>query len=93
MCCPYRKWGRTKKCLCRSVVYDHLQHSCRLYSHDGKEVPAILHPANGFDLYRRTASTQECAGLVNLRKINTGCGKFCATFIFAITFFKVNENC
>uniref|UniRef100_A0A915MA63 Apple domain-containing protein n=1 Tax=Meloidogyne javanica TaxID=6303 RepID=A0A915MA63_MELJA len=48
--------------LCRSVVYDHLQHSCRLYSHDGKDVPAILHPANGFDLYRRTASTQECAG-------------------------------
>ncbi|KAL7075731.1 hypothetical protein ACQ4LE_005013 [Meloidogyne hapla] len=48
--------------LCRSVVYDHLQHSCRLYSHDGREVPAILHPANGFDLYRRTASTQECAG-------------------------------
>ncbi|KAF7639605.1 hypothetical protein Mgra_00000929 [Meloidogyne graminicola] len=48
--------------LCRSVVYDHLQHSCRLYSHDGKEIPAILHPANGYDLYRRTASSQECAG-------------------------------
>uniref|UniRef100_A0A1I8AY49 Apple domain-containing protein n=1 Tax=Meloidogyne hapla TaxID=6305 RepID=A0A1I8AY49_MELHA len=24
--------------LCRSVVYDHLQHSCRLYSHDGREL-------------------------------------------------------
>jgi hypothetical protein len=48
---------------CRSVVYDHLQHSCRLYGHDGRKVPAIIHPANGFDLFRRTASSQECAGV------------------------------
>ncbi|KAL3095311.1 hypothetical protein niasHS_007410 [Heterodera schachtii] len=47
---------------CRSVVYDHLQHSCRLYGHDGSKVPALIHPANGFDLYKRTSSMQECVG-------------------------------
>uniref|UniRef100_A0A915ETQ4 Apple domain-containing protein n=1 Tax=Ditylenchus dipsaci TaxID=166011 RepID=A0A915ETQ4_9BILA len=48
--------------LCRSVVYNYLQHSCRLYDHDGRKVPAILHPANGYDYFRRTATTQECGG-------------------------------
>uniref|UniRef100_A0A183CBA0 Apple domain-containing protein n=1 Tax=Globodera pallida TaxID=36090 RepID=A0A183CBA0_GLOPA len=47
---------------CRSVVYDHLQHSCRLYGHDGRKLPAVIHPANGFDMYRRTSSMQECVG-------------------------------
>ncbi|TMS37048.1 hypothetical protein L596_004067 [Steinernema carpocapsae] len=48
--------------LCRSFIYDHLQHSCRLYEHDGNEPPAIIHPANGFDYYRRTAVLNQCAG-------------------------------
>ncbi|CAD5217093.1 unnamed protein product [Bursaphelenchus okinawaensis] len=48
--------------LCKSVVYDHFQHSCRLYDHDGTKVPAITHPAVGYDLYVRTAITQECGG-------------------------------
>ncbi|KAK0397500.1 hypothetical protein QR680_002148 [Steinernema hermaphroditum] len=48
--------------LCRSFVYDHLQHSCRLYEHDGNEPPAIIHPANGYDYYRRTAVLNQCAG-------------------------------
>ncbi|CAD5223252.1 unnamed protein product [Bursaphelenchus xylophilus] len=48
--------------LCRAVVYDHFQHSCRLYDHSGNKVPAITHPAAGFDLYVRTATTQECGG-------------------------------
>uniref|UniRef100_A0AC35G9Y3 Apple domain-containing protein n=1 Tax=Panagrolaimus sp. PS1159 TaxID=55785 RepID=A0AC35G9Y3_9BILA len=48
--------------LCRSFVYNHLQHSCRLYSHDGRKIPAIIHPANGYDYYRRTAVTGECGG-------------------------------
>uniref|UniRef100_A0A7E4VS17 Apple domain-containing protein n=1 Tax=Panagrellus redivivus TaxID=6233 RepID=A0A7E4VS17_PANRE len=47
---------------CRSFVYNHLSHSCRLYSHDGTQVPAIVHPANGYDYYRRTSITGECAG-------------------------------
>ncbi|KAI6215561.1 hypothetical protein M3Y94_00399500 [Aphelenchoides besseyi] len=48
--------------LCKSFVYNHLQHSCRLYDHLGTQIPAILHPAIGYDFYRRTATTQECAG-------------------------------
>uniref|UniRef100_A0AC34QDM0 Apple domain-containing protein n=1 Tax=Panagrolaimus sp. JU765 TaxID=591449 RepID=A0AC34QDM0_9BILA len=48
--------------LCRSFVYNHLQHSCRLYAHEGTQIPAIIHPANGYDYYRRTAITGECAG-------------------------------
>ncbi|KAI1725506.1 PAN domain-containing protein [Ditylenchus destructor] len=48
--------------LCKSVVYNWLSHSCRLYDHEGSKSPAILHPANGYDYYRRTATTQECGG-------------------------------
>ncbi|KAI6217395.1 PAN-1 domain and Apple-like domain-containing protein [Aphelenchoides fujianensis] len=48
--------------LCKSFVYNHLQHSCRLYDHQGTQIPAIIHPAIGYDFYRRTATTQECAG-------------------------------
>ncbi|KAI6177467.1 hypothetical protein M3Y97_00910500 [Aphelenchoides bicaudatus] len=48
--------------LCKSFVYNHLQHSCRLYDHSGNQIPAIIHPAIGYDLYRRTATTQECGG-------------------------------
>ena len=57
-----RSAGRLQIGFCRSFVYNHLQHSCRLYDHDGNRIPAIVHPAVGYDIYRRTATTQECGG-------------------------------
>ncbi|CEF60297.1 PAN-1 domain and Apple-like domain-containing protein [Strongyloides ratti] len=45
---------------CKSIVYNHFQHSCRLYNHDGNTPPAILHPANGYDYFRRTAFSGPC---------------------------------
>ncbi|VDN00762.1 unnamed protein product [Thelazia callipaeda] len=48
--------------LCHSFVYDYLQYSCRLYDHDGKQPPAILHPANGFDYFKRISTVNQCSG-------------------------------
>ncbi|KHN83785.1 hypothetical protein Tcan_13653 [Toxocara canis] len=48
--------------ICRSFVYDYTQHSCRLYDHDGNQPPAIMHPAEGSDYYKRTAILNQCAG-------------------------------
>uniref|UniRef100_A0A0N5C549 Apple domain-containing protein n=1 Tax=Strongyloides papillosus TaxID=174720 RepID=A0A0N5C549_STREA len=45
---------------CKSIVYNHYQHSCRLYNHDGNTPPAIIHPANGYDYFRRTAFSGPC---------------------------------
>uniref|UniRef100_A0A915AFB9 Apple domain-containing protein n=1 Tax=Parascaris univalens TaxID=6257 RepID=A0A915AFB9_PARUN len=50
--------------LCRSFVYDRSQHSCRLYDHDGNQPPSILHPADGYDYYKRTAILNQCSGPV-----------------------------
>ncbi|VDN44163.1 unnamed protein product [Gongylonema pulchrum] len=52
--------SRAKLCLC--FVYDYLQHSCRLYDHDGNQPPAILHPAENYDYFKRTATLNQCAG-------------------------------
>uniref|UniRef100_A0AC35U6N3 PAN domain protein n=1 Tax=Rhabditophanes sp. KR3021 TaxID=114890 RepID=A0AC35U6N3_9BILA len=46
--------------MCLSFVYNHDQHSCRLYNTDGSKPPAIIHPADGYDYFRRTALTGPC---------------------------------
>uniref|UniRef100_A0A0N4ZHI4 PAN domain protein n=1 Tax=Parastrongyloides trichosuri TaxID=131310 RepID=A0A0N4ZHI4_PARTI len=45
---------------CKSFVFNHFQHSCRLYNHDGNQAPAVIHPANGYDFFRRTAFSGPC---------------------------------
>uniref|UniRef100_A0AAF5DPA3 Apple domain-containing protein n=1 Tax=Strongyloides stercoralis TaxID=6248 RepID=A0AAF5DPA3_STRER len=45
---------------CKSIVFNHFQHSCRLYNNDGNTPPAIIHPANGYDYFRRTAFSGLC---------------------------------
>uniref|UniRef100_A0A0K0D5J4 Apple domain-containing protein n=1 Tax=Angiostrongylus cantonensis TaxID=6313 RepID=A0A0K0D5J4_ANGCA len=49
-----------KEPICQSFTYNIALKSCQLYDNDGMKVPAILHPAIGFDFYKRIVDGSTC---------------------------------
>uniref|UniRef100_A0A0N5AUH4 PAN domain protein n=1 Tax=Syphacia muris TaxID=451379 RepID=A0A0N5AUH4_9BILA len=88
---------------CQSFVYDHRRHSCKLFSHDGFKPPAIVHPANGYDLYRRILSANNCGGYYNLNflcivsqwknKLPVLKNLFLFSVIFELSYLEAGDQC
>ncbi|GMT06044.1 hypothetical protein PENTCL1PPCAC_28218, partial [Pristionchus entomophagus] len=54
--------GNREPIVCRAFTYERFTKKCRVYDHDGSQLPAVVYPANDIDLFVRINTQGSCGG-------------------------------